>query len=58
VIDLCFQGSSGLGFAIGEGPSHRFGEQGICIKSITPDGVAEQVRFVFGHIRIIEVLKR
>jgi hypothetical protein len=40
---LNFQGSLGLGFAIGEGPSHLFGEQGICIKSITPGGVAEQV---------------
>ncbi|CAB3985310.1 Multiple PDZ domain [Paramuricea clavata] len=42
VVSL-LKSSLGLGFAIGEGPSHLFGEQGICIKSITPGGVAEQV---------------
>lgn len=40
---ILLQGTTGLGFAIGEGPSHLEGEQGICIKSITPGGVAEQV---------------
>lgn len=45
------QGNTGLGFAIGDGPSHREGEQGICIKSITAGGVAEKVRGAIPFLR-------